>query len=75
MEGDSGHRSGECSCPGPHRGHRAIEAGGWMADVAMWVEARGMAGGEEGWQERLHLTTPLGCECLVSNLEGRLRPK
>ena len=50
-----------------------------MADVAMWVEARGMAGGlaggEEGWQERLHLTTPLGCECLVSNLEGRLRPK
>lgn len=46
-----------------------------MADVAMWVEARGMAGGEEGWQERLHLRTPLGCECLVSNLEGRLRPK
>lgn len=68
--GDGGLRSGSAQL----RGHTETQEpsrllGGQRTRPRGW--RRGMAVGEEGWQERaLHLTAPLGCECLVSKLKA-----
>lgn len=55
-------------------GGRVAAAGGWQPEPCGWRPADGRGGGGLAGEVAPDASS-LGCGCLVSSLEGRLRPK